>query len=181
MRGILKVPKGLHFELDFISIFEEERILTFLSSLEYYQVIIHDNPSKRSVKHFGYKYSEKGEPELGEVFPHELEFLRQRCAEKVQLQAETLASCLIAKYSEGSGVGWHSDARVYGSHIFGVSLASDCTMQFQQKPRGIRHVYELSLPTRSFYIMSGESRYFWQHRISATKALRYSITFRTLN
>jgi hypothetical protein len=33
---------------------------------------------------------------------------------------------------------------------------------------------------RSGYVLSGAARYAWQHSIPPTKALRYSITFRTL-
>ncbi len=39
----------------------------------------------------------------------------------------------------------------------------------------------LDLAPRSAYILEGAARWDWQHAISPTKALRYSITFRTLS
>jgi hypothetical protein len=36
------------------------------------------------------------------------------------------------------------------------------------------------LPPRSAYALAGEARTGWQHSVPPTKALRYSITFRTL-
>jgi len=38
----------------------------------------------------------------------------------------------------------------------------------------------LVLEPRSAYILRGAARWRWQHAISPTKALRYSITFRTM-
>ena len=38
----------------------------------------------------------------------------------------------------------------------------------------------LELQPRSAYCMQGDARWRWQHSIAPTKALRYSITFRTL-
>jgi alkylated DNA repair dioxygenase AlkB len=36
------------------------------------------------------------------------------------------------------------------------------------------------LEPRSAYVLRGVARWRWQHAISPTKALRYSITFRTM-
>ena len=48
-------------------------------------------------------------------------------------------------------------------------------------PRNDRKsVLSLELAPRSAYILRGDARWRWQHSIPATKALRYSITFRTL-
>jgi alkylated DNA repair dioxygenase AlkB len=41
-------------------------------------------------------------------------------------------------------------------------------------------VAEVSLEPRTAYVLAGAARFAWQHSIPATKALRYSITFRTL-
>lgn len=181
MRGTVRQPKGLFFEPDFISAQEEQDFLIFFSEIAFQQVVIHDHPSKRMIKGFGYHYNETGIPVVGDPMPKEILFLRNRCASKANLPENDLASCLVAKYPLGAGVGWHSDARVYGSQVLGVSFNTLATMQFQQTKGGIRYVYELELPPRSFYIMDGESRYFWQHRIIPTKDLRYSITFRKLS
>ena len=41
-------------------------------------------------------------------------------------------------------------------------------------------VLSLDLAPRSAYQLCGDVRWRWQHSVPATKALRYSITFRTL-
>jgi alkylated DNA repair dioxygenase AlkB len=47
-------------------------------------------------------------------------------------------------------------------------------------PADPRKVFALDLARRSAYVMHGPMRWGWQHSIPPTKALRYSITFRTL-
>jgi len=39
--------------------------------------------------------------------------------------------------------------------------------------------FHVDLAPRSAYVLRGEIRWRWQHAISPTKELRYSITFRT--
>jgi alkylated DNA repair dioxygenase AlkB len=41
-------------------------------------------------------------------------------------------------------------------------------------------VLALELAPRSAYILRGDARWRWQHSIPPARALRYSITFRTL-
>jgi alkylated DNA repair dioxygenase AlkB len=38
----------------------------------------------------------------------------------------------------------------------------------------------IQLEPRSIYVLRDDARWRWQHAISPTKALRYSITFRTM-
>ena len=66
--------------------------------------------------------------------------------------------------------------------IVGVSLGSDCRMRLRPyPPKKGKNPESLSfnLERRSVYLLRGEARWAWQHHIPATKALRYSITFRT--
>jgi alkylated DNA repair dioxygenase AlkB len=69
---------------------------------------------------------------------------------------------------------------MFGSKIAGVSLLAPCRMRFQRTVAGEREVAAIELQPRSAYLLSGKARWSWQHQIPATKALRYSITFRTL-
>jgi alkylated DNA repair protein (DNA oxidative demethylase) len=175
MRGEYQLPKG------FITDIEERELLDWTNKLEYGHVIIQDNPAKRTIRQFGYKYSfESDSLSEGEPIPHEVLWLRDRCAEKAGLAPIEIASCLVTKYPPESTIGWHVDARPFGSKVIGISLNSSCQMQFQRRKADKRFVYELSLEPRSFYLISGEARYLWQHRITPTSDLRYSITFRTI-
>jgi alkylated DNA repair dioxygenase AlkB len=69
---------------------------------------------------------------------------------------------------------------MFGPKVVGVSLAAACRMRFQRGRGEQRRVAEVTLAPRSAYVLSGAARYVWQHAIPPTKALRYSITFRTL-
>ena len=69
---------------------------------------------------------------------------------------------------------------MFGAKVVGVSLAFPCRMRFQRGKRPARQAAEVTLDPGSGYMLSGAARWAWQHSISPTKALRYSITFRTL-
>jgi hypothetical protein len=45
--------------------------------------------------------------------------------------------------------------------------------------RGKARSLVVALEPRSAYVLRDDARWHWQHAISPTKALRYSITFRT--
>jgi alkylated DNA repair dioxygenase AlkB len=64
--------------------------------------------------------------------------------------------------------------------VVGVSFGSACRMRFQRGKGEERRVEELELEPRSGYLLSGQARWTWQHSIPATRAPRWSITFRTL-
>lgn len=83
-------------------------------------------------------------------------------------------SLTIREYHPGQAVGWHTDNPKAGEKICILSLVSDCTMQFKQG--GL--LIEQELPARSLFIMEGDLRWNFQHRILPVKALRYSIVLR---
>jgi alkylated DNA repair dioxygenase AlkB len=181
MKGIFEEPQGLTYHPAFISEDEEKELIRFFDSLSYENVIIHGQAAKRTVKHFGYQYDyNKVSVEPGEPFPNELIGLKDRCADLAKIPSSQIAQCIISNYPTKSTIGWDTDKFMFGPQIMGVSFNSPCRMQFQRTVMHERHVYELVLAPRSAYIMSGESRYKWQHAIPATPGQRYSITFRTL-
>jgi alkylated DNA repair dioxygenase AlkB len=53
-------------------------------------------------------------------------------------------------------------------------------MRFRRDVDGEWESYELELLPRSGYVLAGDVRTKWQHHVPPAKALRYSITFRTL-
>ena len=69
---------------------------------------------------------------------------------------------------------------MFGPKVVGICLASACRMRFQRGKGPARQVAEVILAPRSGYVLAGAARYAWQHSIPPIKALRYSITFRTL-
>jgi alkylated DNA repair dioxygenase AlkB len=173
--------EGLRYVEDLISADEERELVAFIEMLDFRAVVMHGQAAKRTVRHFGldYDYEQRGLVET-DPLPEPLEVLRDRCAALIEREPEDLVQILVSRYPEGAGIGWHRDAPMFGSRIAGVSLAAPCRMRFQRTVGGTREVAEIELAPRSAYVLSGKARWSWQHSIPATKALRYSVTFRTL-
>ena len=113
--------------------------------------------------------------------PEFLDSLRSRVSRWIRAPAAALKHILIAEYRPGTTLGWHRDVPDF-ELVCGVSLASACRMRFRPFPpsKERKHVLSLDLAPRSAYVLRGDARWRWQHSIPPTKALRYSITFRTL-
>ena len=137
--------------------------------------------ARRTVRMFGLDYDyEGGELVPTDPLPSDLEWLRERAATLIERDPQDLVQILVSRYPEGAGIGWHRDAPMFGSRIAGVSLRAPCRMRFQHTVRGVRSTAALELAPRSAYLLSGKARWSWQHSLPAARALRYSITFRTL-
>lgn len=174
-------PAGLVFVPDFLTASEEGQVLELLARMELHEVVMRGQASLRQVRHFGLGYHyESHELAQTEPWPTELEWLRERAAALIDVEPARFEQILVTRYPAGAGIGWHRDAPAFGSRVVGVSLASPCTMRFQRREPDVRRVWELALLPRSAYVIGGEARTKWQHTIPATKAGRWSVTFRTV-
>ena len=174
-------PEGLLYREDFISAEEEAQLLSELEALEFRAVVMHGQAARRTVRMFGLDYDyEHGDLVPADPLPTSMSWLRDRCAEWMERDPADLVQILVSRYPAGAGIGWHRDAPMFGSRIAGVSLLAPCRMRFQRTVQGTRSVAELVLAPRSAYLLTGKARWSWQHSIPGTKALRYSLTFRTL-
>ena len=156
-------------------------LLVELGQLEFHEIVIHGVPARRTARHFGldYDYAQRVHVEEAEPLPPWLETLRDRCAALAGVPPEALAEALVQQYPEGATIGWHRDAPSFGL-VIGVSLGSTARFRFRRGSKGHWTRWGLDLPPRSAYVLDGEARTKWQHSVQPTKALRYSITFRTL-
>ena len=142
---------------------------------------MHGQVARRTVLHFGYRYDYEGWKVVPtEPLPASLEWLRERAAALVGVATDDFAETLVTRYPPGAGIGWHRDAPLFGPQVVGVSLLSPCSLRFQRGKGDTRRVFALELAPRSVYVLSGPARSSWQHSITTTKSLRYSVTFRTL-
>jgi alkylated DNA repair protein (DNA oxidative demethylase) len=175
------LPEGLTYVPDFVAPGEERELLTAIEALDFRTLTMRGQTAKRTVRMFGLDYDyEGGELVPTDPLPRELEPLRERAAVLIEREPGDLAQILVSRYPEGAGIGWHRDAPMFGSRIAGVSLGAPSRMRFQRTVKGEREVAAIELEPRSAYVLSGKARWSWQHSIPATKALRYSVTFRTL-
>jgi alkylated DNA repair dioxygenase AlkB len=113
--------------------------------------------------------------------PEFLQPLKARAAAWLGVDASSVRHALVAEYRPGTALGWHRDVPDF-ELVCGVSLAGACRMRFRPYPpkSDRKSVLSLELAPRSAYVLRDEARWRWQHSIPPTKALRYSITFRTL-
>ena len=174
-------PEGLLYRDGFVAEDEERALVAAFDGMAFSEVRMHGQAARRTVLHFGYRYDYEGWKVVPtDPLPDSLAWLRDRAAALVELQAHELAETLVTRYPPGAGIGWHRDAPLFGPRVVGVSLLADCSMRFQRRVGETRRVFALALAPRSVYVLQGAARWTWQHSIPSTKALRYSVTFRSL-
>ena len=175
------LPDGFLYRPDFITADEERALLREIQSMEFSEVRMRGVAARRRVRQFGWRYSfQSWTLTEGEELPEFLRPLRARASELIGAAEDELSETLVTEYTEGATIGWHRDAPMFGV-VVGVSLLSACVFKLRrgdapprQKPISIQ------MAPRSVYVLDGEARRDWQHSIPAVKALRYSVTFRTL-
>ena len=181
------LPPGLAYQLNFITLDEEEALLALFAELPFREALFQQYTARRRVVRFGegeYPASygvaaEEANPRR--PFPDFLAPLRRKVAAWRAQPEAAYAHALITEYRPGTPIGWHSDAPQF-ERVVGISLAGSARMRFRpyaaKSDRNAAIAIELA--PRSAYAMEGEVRWRWQHHIPPTKELRYSITFRTL-
>ncbi len=113
--------------------------------------------------------------------PAGLDALRGRAAAWIGIDPARFTQALVAEYRPGTPLGWHRDVPDF-EDVVGISLLDEAVMRFRPyPPRQPRRedVRKLVLAPRSIYLLRGPARWQWQHSVAPTKALRYSVTFRT--
>ena len=173
------LPEGFLYRPDLITADEEQELIEHVRALEFAEVKMHGVVARRRVAHFGWLYAfDSWEIAPGPPLPEFLLPARARLAELIAVEPERLAEALVIEYPPGAGIGWHRDAPPFGV-VAACSLLSSCRFRLRRGTSG-RIDTTIAIEPRSGYIMSGAARTRWQHSISPTKELRYSITFRTL-
>ncbi len=160
---------------------EERQVLAGLEKMPLGEVRMHGRTARRKVAHFGrhYDYESKALAPAQDL-PAALTWARERAASLAAVDVEDLVEALVTCYPPGASIGWHRDAPMFGSPVVGISLGTACRMRFERRRKDQRWTYELRLEPRSAYVLTGPARWAWRHQIPPVRALRYSITFRTL-
>jgi alkylated DNA repair dioxygenase AlkB len=174
---------GLDYQADFLSCSEERELLEIFSTLAFKEAEYRQWRAHRRIVGYGGKYDFTANELLpAEPVPQFLFALRARGAAWAGIAASKFNHASIAEYRPGTQLGWHRDVHHFES-VVGVSLAGPARMRFRPYPPPLgnrKAALALDLEPRSIYAMRQCARWQWQHAISATKALRYSVTFRTL-
>jgi alkylated DNA repair dioxygenase AlkB len=176
------LPEGFFYEREFISPREETELMTTIQCLPLKEAQYLQYTARRRIVSFGgsYDFSSQELRPAGPI-PSWLYPIRGRIADLMGVGASSINHALVAEYSPGTPLGWHRDVPDF-EVVGGLSLVGHARMRLRRYPhrKGDRTALKLDLEPRSAYAMRGAARWKWQHAISPTKELRYSITFRTL-
>ena len=173
------LPPGFIYRPDFLSASEEKDLLGRVRGIEFAEIKMHGVVARRRAAHFGFDYAyDSAAIAPGPPFPEFLRSLAKRLAPLAGVEPDRLVEALVTEYPPGAPIGWHRDAPQFGI-VAAVSLVSPCRFKFRYGSSG-RASATLAVEPRSAYVLSGDARSKWQHAIAPAKALRYSITLRTL-
>jgi len=174
-------PPGLVYVSDLVSTEEERALLAAIAPLPFEVVVMHGVAARRTVVHYGLRYGyESWALDPAPDVPRFLWLLRERAAALAGVVPDAFAEVLVARYPPGAPIGWHRDAPHFGPTVVGVSLGAEGVMRFRRTIDGRPLVYRRPLAPRSAYVLAGAARAAWQHSVAPVKAVRYSVTFRTL-
>ena len=175
------LPPGLTYRPDFLSVDDERALLAAILDLPLRPAPYKDYTARRRIASFGGAYDfARQQLNPAPPLPDWLHPLRDRVARVLGVASDELAQGLVTEYAPGTPLGWHRDTPEF-EQIAGVSLAASCEMRWRRFPPKAREpVLDLVVAPRSLYVMRDEARWGWQHSVAPTRALRYSITFRTL-
>jgi alkylated DNA repair dioxygenase AlkB len=177
------LPEGLRYQDDFLDAEEENALMAELAVLPLQEARYKEWAAKRRVVSYGGRYDfDRNVLVPEQPIPPFLFGLRARAAHWMSVEAGQLDHALVAEYRPGTQLGWHRDVPEFGA-VVGMSLAGAATMRLRRYPHVVRtreRALSLELTPRSIYSLRGDARWQWQHAISPTKTLRYSITFRAL-
>jgi len=172
---------GLDYREGVIDADEERALVDRLCALELAPFRFHGWLGNRRTQSFGWRYDfEDASFTRTEPVPDWVRPLREKAARFAGVSAEDFAHVLLARYDPGAGIGWHRDRDVF-EKVVGISLKTPATLRFRQRTSSGFRRASLEVAPRSAYLLSGESRWDWEHRIAPGDELRFSITFRTLS
>lgn len=180
-------PEGFIYRPHFLSAAEEQELLGYLEDLPLEPALGNGMyVGKRRYMNFGWSYDfARGKLIEGPPLPHWLVPCARKIAKWLDIPKHKVVEALVQEYPLGAAIGWHRDNESFDT-IIGISLSGSCRLRLRplrsrfRGPRTRKEVFVQELEPRSAYIMQDAARWNYQHSISRTKEVRYSITFRTL-
>jgi alkylated DNA repair dioxygenase AlkB len=172
----------MRYEEGFLSVQEEAALIAQVEALPLENMVYQNYTALRRVVSYGGKYDFSARRlHEAEPLPGWLDPLRAKAGAWAGIAPEEFTQALVAEYQPGTPLGWHRDVPDF-EDIVGVSLLNPATMRFRPYPPKEPKkagVIKLTVAPRSVYLLRGTARWGWQHSVSPTKLLRYSITLRT--
>lgn len=173
-------PEGFRYEPEFLERAEEADLLARFADLTFGEFRMRGVVARRRTAQFRWHYSfETFRLTPAEDPPEYLVDLQARAERFAGTPPGALDEILVTEYQPGATIGWHRDAPPFGL-VVGVSLGASCRFRFRRKAGSRWETSAFELAPRSIYVLDGPARREWQHSIPAVRALRYSVTFRSL-
>ncbi len=175
-------PDGLLYRPELITPEEEQALAARFETLPFKPYQFGAFQGARQTVSFGWRYAADGKSvERVDPVPDFLRDVRAKAAAFAGLEPEALVQSLVIQYPPGAPIGWHRDRPAF-KDVIGVSLLTPAPLRLRlERPDGGWDRTTQVLEPRSVYLLRGPARHDWQHSIPPLDALRYSITFRTLN
>ena len=172
----------MRYDLDFLTPEEEAALLRNIEALPLAPMKYQGFTALRRVVSYGGQYDFSAQ-RLNEAEPiaEWLQPLREKAARWLGITPDRFTQALVAEYRPRTPLGWHPDVPDF-LDVVGISLPNDAVLRFRPYPPKEpkrADVMKLTVAPRSIYLLRGPARWEWQHSVSPTKSLRYSITFRT--
>lgn len=169
---------GLYIFENFIDDIEEEKLKRGANGGQWDSV--GGNPEKsRRIQHFGYKYNYRsrtvGQSDYLGQLPDWSTEIEKKIAEVPivkQLKKDCPNQLIVNEYKPGQGIAWHTDAKSFDEPIVTLSTGGSCIFEMKN-PDGDGSVVELLLKPKTLVVMTGDSRWVWQHRIPARGVDRF--------
>lgn len=172
---------GLDYRDEAISEADERKLIERFKAADLSPFQFHGWLGNRKTRSFGWRYDfDDSSFAPAEPIPDWLEPLRANAAKFAAVEPEDFVHALLARYDPGAGIGWHRDRDVF-EKVVGISLGTPAILRFRRRKPGGFDRASLDLAPRSAYLLSGEVRWDWEHRITPGGQLRFSITFRTMS
>jgi alkylated DNA repair dioxygenase AlkB len=177
------LPEGFVYQREFITREEEGALVAQIQALPLAEAKYKAYTARRRTVSYGGQYDYTlNKLETAPSIPEFLLPLREKVARWAGIPAEKFVHGLVSEYRPGTPLGWHRDVPNF-EVIVGVSLAGTARMRLRpyrpEEKQRREDVITLELEPRSAYVIRDNARWAWQHAVSPTKELRYSITFRT--
>jgi alkylated DNA repair dioxygenase AlkB len=177
------LPAGFRYAEDFVSADDEAALLAEIARLPLAGARYKEWTANRRIVSYGGRYDFSASELLpADPIPPFLLDLRAAAANFLGVPSGDLTHALVAEYRARTQLGWHRDVPEF-ELVGGISLLGPARMRLRRYPH-VAHAAErplaVELAPRSIYALTGEARWGWQHAISPTPDLRYSITFRSL-
>ena len=176
-------PPGFTYAPEFLGIAQEAQLLEVIRALPFEAAQYKEWRARRRIVSFGGRYDySQNELHTAPPIPGFLCPLRTQLARWSGIAEGRMQHATIAEYRPGTQLGWHRDVPEF-EDVLGISLLGHARLRFRSWPpaSGQRATWKIDLEPRSAYQLRGPARWQWQHAVSPTRELRYSITFRTRN